>query len=156
MPQSGISPVTMIMNEHCLITYLTLDSLMCPRINIRFLRFAPTKKKHDFSKYFVGRVNGLGFSINEWGIGSTKSQNKDLHFEHTYGDKLAFWGGVSAQTNLSFGTPQQVKEEVKRRIDVLGRGGGYLIGPNHVIEPEVTWENLIAYFEAVEEYGTYS
>ena len=73
----------------------------------------------------------------------------------TYGDKLAFWGGVSAQTNLSFGTPEQVKKEVKRCIEILGKDGGYLIGPNHMVEPEVSWENLIAFFEAVEEYGAY-
>lgn len=73
----------------------------------------------------------------------------------TYGDQLAFWGGVSAQTNLSFGTPEQVKQEVKQCIKILGQDGGYLIGPNHMVEPEVSWENLMAFFEAVEEYGTY-
>lgn len=73
----------------------------------------------------------------------------------TYGDRLAFWGGLSAQTNLSFGTPQQVRDEVKLRIDTLGRDGGYLIGPNHVVEPEVPWENLMAFIEAVETYGRY-
>lgn len=73
----------------------------------------------------------------------------------TYGDKLAFWGGLSAQTNLSFGTPEQVKAEVKYCIETLGKGGGYLIGPNHVVEPEVPWENILAFFEAVEEYGQY-
>lgn len=72
-----------------------------------------------------------------------------------YGDKLAFWGGLSAQTNLSFGTPEQVKEEVKRCIQVLGKDGGYLIGPNHMVEPEVPWENLEAFFEAVKLYGNY-
>lgn len=75
--------------------------------------------------------------------------------KESFGHQLAFWGGVSAQTNLSFGTPEQVRDEVKLRIETLGRDGGYLIGPNHVIEPEVPWENLLAYFEAVEEYGRY-
>jgi len=80
----------------------------------------------------------------------------DLEYiKNTYGDKLAFWGGVSAQTNLSFGTPQQVKDEVKKRIEVLGHDGGYLVGPNHVVEPEVPWENILAFFEAVYEYGEY-
>ena len=80
----------------------------------------------------------------------------DLQYvKDTYGDKLAFWGGVSAQKNLSFGTPEQVKAEVKRCIEILGKDGGYFIGPNHVVEPEVSWENLMAFFEAVEEYGNY-
>lgn len=77
------------------------------------------------------------------------------YIKDTYGDKLAFWGGVSAQTNLSFGTPEQVRDEVKRCIEVLGKDGGYLVGPNHFIEPEVPWDNLMAYFEAVELYGKY-
>lgn len=80
----------------------------------------------------------------------------DLQFmKDTYGTRLAFWGGVSAQTNLSFGTPQQVREEVKRCIEILGKDGGYFIGPNHMVEPEVPWENLEAFFDAVEQYGTY-
>lgn len=80
----------------------------------------------------------------------------DLKFvKDTYGDRLAFWGGVSAQTNLSFGTPEQVRTEVKRCIEILGKDGGYLIGPNHLVEPEVAWENLTAFFEAVEQYGNY-
>lgn len=80
----------------------------------------------------------------------------DIAFiKETYGDRLAFWGGVSAQTNIAFGTPAQVKEEVKHCIETLGKNGGYLIGPNHMVEPEVTWENLMAFLEAVEQYGNY-
>lgn len=54
---------------------------------------------------------------------------------------------------MSFGTPEDVRQEVRRCIELLGRGGGYLIGPNHVVEPEVPWENLLAFFDAVREFG---
>ena len=50
---------------------------------------------------------------------------------------------------------QEVREEVKRCIEILGKDGGYFIGPNHMVEPEVPWENLEAFFDAVEQYGTY-
>lgn len=73
--------------------------------------------------------------------------------KEAFGDRLAFWGGVSAQGAMSFGTPEDVRQEVRRCIEVLGRGGGYLIGPNHVVEPEVPWENLLAFFDAVREFG---
>lgn len=73
--------------------------------------------------------------------------------KEAFGDRLAFWGGVSAQGAISFGTPQQVRDEVRRCIETLGKNGGYLIGPNHVVEPEVPWGNLLAFFEAVEEFG---
>jgi uroporphyrinogen decarboxylase len=75
--------------------------------------------------------------------------------KHRYGDKLAFWGGMGIQTTMPFGRPVDVRAEVKRLIETLGEGGGFLIAPTHVLEPEVPWENIIAFFEAVEEYGAY-
>lgn len=72
-----------------------------------------------------------------------------------YGDRLAFWGTISVQDTLPFGSPEDVRVEVKHRIETVGRRGGLLIGPSHVPGPEVPWENLVAFFEAVREYGTY-
>lgn len=73
-----------------------------------------------------------------------------------YGDRLAFWGTIGVQSTLPFGTPDDVKREVKLRMETVGRNGGLLIGPAHMIEPEVPWENLVAFMEAVEEYGYYN
>jgi uroporphyrinogen decarboxylase len=75
--------------------------------------------------------------------------------KQSYGERLAFWGTISVQSTLPFGSPEDVRAEVKRRIETVGRGGGLLIGPSHVPGPEVAWENLVAYFDAVREYGTY-
>jgi len=75
--------------------------------------------------------------------------------KNRYGNELAFWGAISIQKTMPFGTVRDVKDEVKRRMETVGRGGGFLIGPTHVIEPEVPWENILAFFEAVEEYGRY-
>lgn len=72
-----------------------------------------------------------------------------------YGDKLAFWGTISIQKTMSFGTPEEVRREVKERIETIGRGGGLVISPTHMLGPEVPWENIIAFFEAVEEFGKY-
>lgn len=72
-----------------------------------------------------------------------------------YGDQLAFWGTMGGQTTMPFGTPEEVKNEVKKRIETVGRGGGLLIAPGHMLEPEVPWENILAFFEAVEEHGHY-
>ena len=73
-----------------------------------------------------------------------------------YGDRLAFWGGMGIQTTMPFGTPHDVRTEVKRLIETLGANGGFMIAPTHVLEPEVPWENILAFFDAVEEYGCYS
>jgi len=72
-----------------------------------------------------------------------------------YGDRLSFWGTLGIQHTLPFGTVREVKEEVRTRIETVGRGGGLLMAPAHVIEPEVPWENILAFVEAVREYGEY-
>ncbi len=71
--------------------------------------------------------------------------------KHRYGDQLAFWGTIGTQTVMPFGTPQEVKRTVKRMIELLAPG--LVLGPTHVLEPDVPWENIVAFFEAVEEYG---
>jgi uroporphyrinogen decarboxylase len=63
-----------------------------------------------------------------------------------YGRHLTFFGGVNTQ-RLPFLTPSQVREEVLRCIDVLGHGGGYIVGPDHHIKPDVPPENTLALFD---------
>jgi uroporphyrinogen decarboxylase len=70
-----------------------------------------------------------------------------------YGRDLAFWGGIDTQHVLPLGTPAEVREEVKRRIEDLGDNGGYVLCPVHNVQPEVPPENLVAMFEAALEYG---
>ena len=72
-----------------------------------------------------------------------------------YGDRLAFWGTISIQRTMPFGTPEDVRQEVRDRVNTVGRSGGLLLAPTHVLEPEVPWENIVALFEAIEEYGKY-
>jgi uroporphyrinogen decarboxylase len=72
-----------------------------------------------------------------------------------FGDQLAFWGTLGTQTTLPFGTPQEVQDEVRWRIETVGPGGGLLLGPTHALEPDVPWENILAFFEAVQRYGNY-
>ncbi len=66
-----------------------------------------------------------------------------------------FIGTIGTQTTLPFGTPDDVKNEVKLRIETVGKGGGLLLGPTHLLQDEVPWENVIAFFEAVKEFGKY-
>ena len=54
---------------------------------------------------------------------------------------------------MPFGTPDDVRRVVKERIETVGAGGGLLLAPTHVLEPDVPWENVLAFFEAVDEYG---
>ena len=72
-----------------------------------------------------------------------------------FGDRIAFWGAVDTQKVLPFGTVQDVRTEVRRRICDLGPGGGYVLAAVHNIQPEVPPENVVAMVEAAQEFGVY-
>ena len=63
-----------------------------------------------------------------------------------YGDRLSFHGGMDMQKLLPFGTPEQVQAEARRYCEVLGRGGGYILGPAHLFQPDVPPENVLAVY----------
>jgi uroporphyrinogen decarboxylase len=72
-----------------------------------------------------------------------------------YGDRLAFSGTVGTQTTMPFGSTDEVRRVVAERIAIMGAGGGLVLAPTHVLEPDVPWENIVAFFEAAEEFGHY-
>ncbi|MCD6350634.1 MAG: hypothetical protein J7M26_00835 [Armatimonadetes bacterium] len=78
-----------------------------------------------------------------------------VSLKRRYGDRLAFWGCVGTQTVMPFGTPDDVRAAVRHLIQTVGEGGGLLLAPTHVLEPDVPWENILAFFQAVDEYGRY-
>ena len=63
-----------------------------------------------------------------------------------YRGRLAFWGGVSTQRTMPYGTPENVRAEV-RKMRELGRDGGYILSPSHALEGDVPLENLLALIE---------
>ena len=73
-----------------------------------------------------------------------------------YGDKLVFWGGgIDTQHTLPFGTPEAVKEEVKRNIDIFGKDGGFVFNFVHNVQATVPIDNLIAVFDTFKNYSSY-
>jgi uroporphyrinogen decarboxylase len=73
-----------------------------------------------------------------------------------FGSDLVFWGGgVDTQRVLPLGTPQQVRDEVKRRIDDLAPGGGFVFAAVHCIQEDVPPQNVQAMWEALQEFGAY-
>jgi len=64
-----------------------------------------------------------------------------------YGDKLTFWGGVSTQQCLPYVTPDEVKAETIRVMNVMKKGGGLIIAPTHAIPFDVPPENILAMVE---------
>jgi hypothetical protein len=73
-----------------------------------------------------------------------------------FGQRIVFWGGgVDTQHTLPFGTPEEVRQEVRERIQTFGPGGGFVFNPIHNVQPQTPVENLLAMFQAVREFGQY-
>ena len=69
-----------------------------------------------------------------------------------FGDKITFWGGgVDTQKTLPFGTPEEIRRQVRERIEIFGRGGGFVFNTVHNVQANTPAENLVALYEAVRE-----
>lgn len=75
--------------------------------------------------------------------------------KNLYGRDLVFWGGISVQQTLPFGNPEEVADEVRLRMESIGRDGGYIISPSHMLNEDIPWENVAAFFDAIGKYGKY-
>jgi hypothetical protein len=70
-----------------------------------------------------------------------------------FGSKLTFWGGgVDTQKILPFGTPEEVRADVRERMAIFGEGGGFVFNSIHNIQSRTPVENLVALYEAVDQY----
>ena len=75
-----------------------------------------------------------------------------VKLKKVFGDRLGMWGTFSTQTLLPFGTPEQIRDKVWENMRVLGKGGGFVITPDQMVLPDVPWENLVAFFDAVRRF----
>lgn len=122
------------------------------------------KKKTDARLFYhccgaafdlIPELIDLGFDIvNPVQVSARGMDTKKL--KATYGKEITFWGGgVDTQSILPFGKPEQVVEEVKRRIDDLAPGGGFVFAGVHNIQALVPPENIVAAFDTAYHYGVY-
>jgi uroporphyrinogen decarboxylase len=72
-----------------------------------------------------------------------------------FGDNIVFCGGIDTHRVLPFGSVEEVRQEVRRVMQILGPGGGCMIGAVHTVIDDVPPENVLAMVDAVEEYGHY-
>jgi uroporphyrinogen decarboxylase len=96
--------------------------------------------------HFIPHLIEIGVdALNPVQVTAKDMQPERLKAE--FGDKLTFWGGINTQRILPFGTPEEVAAETTHIIDVLGKGGGYILNSVHNIQAEVPPENIVAMFE---------
>ena len=145
----------------------TQSSQFCSVTAFRALYFPYYRKINDWIhartpwktfKHSCGAVEPLipsfidaGFDIlNPVQVSAAGMSPEKLKAE--YGRDIVFWGGgVDTQKTLMFGTPGGVREEVRRRLDLFGRGGGFVFNAVHNIQVNVPPENVFALFEALND-----
>jgi len=97
---------------------------------------------------------GCGLDI----LQSLQPEAADMDFaamKRAFAGRMAFQGGISIQKTLPYGTPDDVRAEVRERMKTLAPGGGYIICTAHNIQPDTPLENVIALFDAYREFGGY-
>jgi uroporphyrinogen decarboxylase len=93
--------------------------------------------------------------LNPWQV-NCRGMDDTRKFKREFGRDLTIWGGsCDTQRVLPFGTPQEVREETKRRIEDLAPGGGFVFAPIHIIQSDVPPANIMAWWETLQQYGAY-
>lgn len=104
---------------------------------------------------FIPDLIEVGLDIlNPIQVSAAKMDTEVLKKE--FGKDLVFWGGgIDTQRILPRGSKKQIEEEVKRRIDNLAPGGGFVFSAVHNIQSDVPPENIVTMIEALQKYGKY-
>ena len=72
-----------------------------------------------------------------------------------FGDKFAFWGAIDQQDLLPNGTDEELEKDIIEKISILGKGGGYMISPAHIIQNDVSPERVLKFIELCKKHGKY-
>jgi uroporphyrinogen decarboxylase len=100
-----------------------------------------------------GKVQSLFPDLIECGVNIFNPFQPEVmdpyEMKQLYGDKLAFYGGISIQKLLPYGTPDEVRTEVNRMLKEIGRGGGYIAGPSHDLPGDIPAENIAAMIDVL-------
>jgi len=84
---------------------------------------------------------------------STKGLENTRELKEKYGSRISFHGAIDVQQIMPNSTEAEIRREVARRIHDLGSNGGYILAPCHNIGYDIPVENVVALFEAAQEYG---
>jgi len=133
-----------------------------PRLKILFdtlRRLAPGVKRFFHS---CGSIRPLIPDLIEIGVEILNPVHvraigmEPVALKRDFGDALVFWGGgVDTQGVLPAGTARQVRDDVRRNVEALAPGGGYIFSPVHNVQADVPPENIVAMLEALREFGVY-
>lgn len=127
-----------------------------------FIQFIKARTKAKIFFHTDGDVFALIDDFIEIGVDilnpiqTSAGKMSDLEgLKKRYGKNIVFCGGIDTHRTLPFGTPEEVRQEVRRVMQILGPGGGYMAAAVHTIMNDVPPENVLAMVDAVEEFGNY-
>jgi uroporphyrinogen decarboxylase len=149
--------------DRCLVSPRMYREILKPR-HTRLFSFIKTQARAPVKIFYhsCGAVSDLIPDLIEAGIdilnpvqvSATGMDSKEL--KKRFGNDITFYGGgVDTQHVLPRGTPREVRDEVHRRIDDFAPGGGFIFNTVHNIQADVPPENIMAMWEALQEFGGY-
>jgi uroporphyrinogen decarboxylase len=131
-------------------------------VHADFISFIKARTKAKIFFHSDGDVAPLIEDFIEMGVDilnpiqtSAGSMSDLPSLKKRFGSNIVFCGGIDTHRVLPFGTTEEVRQEVRRVIQILGPGGGCMIGAVHTVMNDVPPENILAMVDAVEEFGHY-
>ena len=126
--------------------------LIGPRVR-KMYELAKSKGKNVFI-HSCGKVDELFPDLIDSGLdvfNPFQPEVMDVYeMKRKFGDRLSFFGGISTQRALPYGKPREVREEVKRLLDQIGKNGGYIASPAHAIPKDAKPENIAAMLDILQ------
>jgi uroporphyrinogen decarboxylase len=146
------------------------------------MQSAPMMPPAVFRQFFIPYIRQIGEIVHEYGCKylfhvcgavrpllsmmieagvdmlepiQTRAAGMDVEgLKQDFGDDLCFYGSIDLQEVLCKGTPEIVRQEVLKNMRVLGKGGGFIVGPGHTyIQPDAPLENILMMYKTAYEEG---
>nr|MBP8990148.1 uroporphyrinogen decarboxylase [Clostridia bacterium] len=112
------------------------------------------KQKNKYiSQHSCGDIHEILPDLIDIGLDVYQTVQPEIYdlqtLKRDFGRHLTFWGGISTQRLLPFGTPEEVRRVTRETIKMMGKGGGYIAAPTHAIPGDVPPENVIALLQVL-------
>ena len=124
-------------------------SAMCHKYDVPYLRHNDGRLGHTEMPFL------LESGIDGWHAIEPGAGMDIFYFKEQYGDKLTLAGNIDCASTLIWGSAEEIRDEVRQRIQRCGPGGGYIVSSSNSIHAGVPGRNYMIMREAVEEYGQY-
>ena len=139
--------------EGLLVSPRTWEALIKPhhaRLNVALKEYGVKIIYHSDGSVIEGLEGLIDMGIDVLEAVQLDAKGMDpVELKRIAGDRLAFHGGISVQSLLPFGKPEEVEVEVRRLVKILGENGGYIAAPAHAIQAGTPPENVAAMLRAV-------